>query len=266
MSDKILDDKRYNLILKIVTGILARDESFAPDDIDKNKNLLEWYGLDSLTFIDKAMALEEYFNIDIDDGQIEELLTADKIVKFIIKTASEDILGKINSDTDVNKTLIKIDPDKNNTSEQIRHILTSSFLSRMQSDLNLQVNSIYILLSKLLRNNKVEHVSSIPKYENDKLSLVHIVFLTRRQLYYISLLNKQIKIREISLTQLSIESKYIFNNEGSILSIEIICDVKDVGETGKPKLYNYSVTADFVDTTIKLLSKIHEYKDKVYEK
>jgi len=261
MSNKTSDEKLYKLILKIVVGIIAKDESFAPDDIDKDSNLIDDYSLDSLDFIEKAMALEEYFDIDIDDGQIEELLTADKIVKFIIATASKDVLGEIKTDTDVNRALIEIDPDENDTSKQIRHIITNAFFSNLQSDLNLQVNSVYILLSKLLRNNKIEHVSAIPKFKDEKLFAANIVFLTRRQLYYISLSNKQIGIREISLSQLSVESKYYFSSEGNITNLEVTCDVKDTDEKGMPKLYNYSVSGEFVDVTIKLLSKIHKFRD-----
>lgn len=258
--------KTKYFVTKIVKGILTKDEDITPDDIDVKVNILETYDIDSLTYISKIMLLEEFFDIDIPDGQAEELITVELLADYIIKNTDEATLNKLNSENSVNSALLEIGPNDSTSIKQIRHILTSSLFSDIQSKFKLHINSVFVLLSKLLRNNKIEHVSAMPKVDdNGNLVMVSILFLTSKQIYYIGLKNMCINFEEVSLKDLSIASTYRFDGYGNINDIKTLVDIGEVDKQGIPIKREYDIIQPYIDDTIKLISKINGFKGELYE-
>jgi acyl carrier protein len=266
MDKNTESEKLKKLVLKIVKGIIAKEENFSPEDIENDMHLLDHYGIDSLYYIAKVMALEEYFDVDIDDGDLENLTTVSQLTDFIISKSAQETLEKIKSETDVNQALLDINPNDTNSVKQIRHILTTSFFSSLHSDLGLQVNSVFILLTKMLRNSRIEHISTIPRYIDNKLQKVFIVFLTKKQLYYIGFASQLVEIKEILLSNLSVELKCFFEKNGIISNLEITCDVGEFHDDGKPRKYQFNINDEFTDITLKLIGKINKFKEGCYEK
>lgn len=59
--------------------------STAPEDIAVEANFTEDLGVDSLDMVEIIMELEEVFEVELEDGEADELQTVDDVVNYIAK-------------------------------------------------------------------------------------------------------------------------------------------------------------------------------------
>ena len=71
------------MVLDKVIEILADQLSVDPSIINEDSNLVDDLDADSLAVIDLIMCLEDEFNIEVPDSEVENLKTVGAIVHFI---------------------------------------------------------------------------------------------------------------------------------------------------------------------------------------
>jgi acyl carrier protein len=77
-----------SLEMKIRT-IVAEQLGVTLDEISPDANILDDLGADSLDVVEMVMSLEEAFDIEVPDEEVEEMRTIADIERYITKAASE---------------------------------------------------------------------------------------------------------------------------------------------------------------------------------
>lgn len=78
-----LGKEDYIMELEQIKTILAEQFSIAEDDINMNTSFTEDIGADSLDLVELVMALEQEFDIEIDDEEVEKIKTVGDAVRYI---------------------------------------------------------------------------------------------------------------------------------------------------------------------------------------
>lgn len=71
------------MVFEKVREILCNQLEVEPDDVTLGSNILEDLGADSLDVVDIVMSLEDEFNLEVPDEEIEGIRTVGDIVKYI---------------------------------------------------------------------------------------------------------------------------------------------------------------------------------------
>ncbi|MGN0479785.1 MAG: acyl carrier protein [Hominenteromicrobium sp.] len=71
------------MVLDKVIEILADQLSVDPSVINEDSNLVDDLDADSLAVIDLIMCIEDEFNVEVPDEEVENLKTVGAIVQFI---------------------------------------------------------------------------------------------------------------------------------------------------------------------------------------
>ena len=71
------------MVLEKVIEILADQLSVDPSIINEDSNLVDDLDADSLAVIDLIMCIEDEFNVEVPDEEVENLKTVGAIVQFI---------------------------------------------------------------------------------------------------------------------------------------------------------------------------------------
>ena len=66
-----------------VTGILVEQLGMLPDDVTLDAKLVDELGADSLDSIELVLALEDAFDIEINEAEAEKLVTVGDVVNFL---------------------------------------------------------------------------------------------------------------------------------------------------------------------------------------
>lgn len=69
--------------LEQVKKILAEQFSMSEDDINMDTSFVEDIGADSLDLVELVMALEQEFDLEIDDDEVEKIKTVGDAVRYI---------------------------------------------------------------------------------------------------------------------------------------------------------------------------------------
>ena len=75
--------RRIKMILEKVKAILAEQFDVEEDKIAEDTDLQEDLGADSLDVVDLLMSIEDEFEIEVPDDEIENLKTVGAIVNYI---------------------------------------------------------------------------------------------------------------------------------------------------------------------------------------
>lgn len=79
---KIPETKRQEILLKI-KPIIAEQLDIAEDKIQPTSNITDDLGADSLDAVEIIMALEETFNIEIPDEDIDRIKTVEDVIVYL---------------------------------------------------------------------------------------------------------------------------------------------------------------------------------------
>lgn len=71
------------MVLEKIKAILSEQFDVEEDSITQETNLAEDLDADSLDVVDLLMSIEDEFEIEIPDEEIENIRTVDQIVKYI---------------------------------------------------------------------------------------------------------------------------------------------------------------------------------------
>ena len=78
-----LGKEDYIMELEQIKKILAEQFSMNEDDITMDTSFAEDIGADSLDLVELVMALEQEFDIEIDDDEVEKIKTVGDAVRYI---------------------------------------------------------------------------------------------------------------------------------------------------------------------------------------
>ena len=71
------------MVFDKVKELISEQLDVKADDITEASNILDDLGADSLDVVDLVMALEDEFDVEIPEDQVENIKTVGDIVKFI---------------------------------------------------------------------------------------------------------------------------------------------------------------------------------------
>ena len=71
------------MVFDKVKELIAEQHDVKADDITETSNIQDDLGADSLDVVDLVMALEDEFDVEIPEDQVENIKTVGDIVKFI---------------------------------------------------------------------------------------------------------------------------------------------------------------------------------------
>ena len=66
-----------------IKNILAEQFSMSEDEITADTSFAEDIGADSLDFVELVMALEQEFDVEIDDDEVEKIKTVGDAIRYI---------------------------------------------------------------------------------------------------------------------------------------------------------------------------------------
>jgi acyl carrier protein len=72
-----------------IRTIVAEQLGVTVDEISPDANILDDLGADSLDVVEMVMSLEEAFDIEVPDEEVEEMRTIADIERYVTKAASE---------------------------------------------------------------------------------------------------------------------------------------------------------------------------------
>jgi acyl carrier protein len=75
------------MVFEKVKGILVDQLDVEEDKVKMDSSITEDLGADSLDVVDLIMSLEEEFDVEIPDDQVENIKTVGDIVKYIEENA-----------------------------------------------------------------------------------------------------------------------------------------------------------------------------------
>jgi acyl carrier protein len=75
--------RRINMVLEKVKAILSEQFDVEEDSITSDTNIADDLGADSLDVVDLLMSIEDEFEIEIPDEEVENLKTVGELVKYI---------------------------------------------------------------------------------------------------------------------------------------------------------------------------------------
>ncbi len=75
------------MVFEKVKGILVDQLDVEEDKVTMESSITEDLGADSLDVVDLVMSLEEEFDVEIPDDQVENIKTVGDIVKYIEENA-----------------------------------------------------------------------------------------------------------------------------------------------------------------------------------
>jgi acyl carrier protein len=68
-----------------VRTIIADQMGLGEDEVRNSSRIIDDLGADSLDAVEIAMAIEEDFEIEVEDEDIESMRTVDDVVKYIVR-------------------------------------------------------------------------------------------------------------------------------------------------------------------------------------
>ena len=71
------------MVLEKITRILSEQFDVEEDSITPNSSLADDLGADSLDVVDLLMSIEDEFEVEIPDSEVENLKTVGSLVKYI---------------------------------------------------------------------------------------------------------------------------------------------------------------------------------------
>jgi len=72
-----------------INTLIAEEVSVSEDQIKESSNLTVDFGADSLTIVEMVMEIEEKFDIEIPEGDLETLVTVGDVVVFTENALAE---------------------------------------------------------------------------------------------------------------------------------------------------------------------------------
>ena len=70
-----------------ILSIVAQQLGVEPDEVTPDANILDDLGADSLDVVELVMSLEEAFDIEVPDDDVEEMRTVSDIQRYVTKAA-----------------------------------------------------------------------------------------------------------------------------------------------------------------------------------
>ena len=83
LEHKKLPERMNTMSLEKVKKIISEQFAISEDDITEDTVLMEDLDADSLDLIDLAMSLEDCFEVEVPDEELENFKTVGDIVKYI---------------------------------------------------------------------------------------------------------------------------------------------------------------------------------------
>ena len=71
------------VVLEILIGLLCEQLDIEPDEVNENTDIIDDLGADSLDVVDLVMTLEDEFDIEIPDEDIEGIRTVGELARYL---------------------------------------------------------------------------------------------------------------------------------------------------------------------------------------
>ena len=71
-----------------VRALIAEQLGVAGGEVTADANILDDLGADSLDVVEMVMALEEHFDIEVPDEDVEELRTVSDVERYVVAAAA----------------------------------------------------------------------------------------------------------------------------------------------------------------------------------
>ena len=71
------------MVLEKLIGLLCEQLDIEPDEVNENTDIINVLGADSLDVVDLVMTLEDEFDIEIPDEDIEGIRTVGELARYL---------------------------------------------------------------------------------------------------------------------------------------------------------------------------------------
>lgn len=85
MSESFIEQKD---VPSKVRSIIAEQLGYGTDEVKDDQHIIDDLAADSLDIVELVMAMEEEFDIEVEDEEAEKLVTVGKVIAFINKELS----------------------------------------------------------------------------------------------------------------------------------------------------------------------------------
>lgn len=246
----------------LIEDILVQNSGLDLVNYNYNDNLRDDLGINSLNLTKIIMSLEELFDINIDDADVENILTINKIYEFVKSESPPERLEYINKHQNIPLLLKEVETFSTNTSHQIEKILTNTLFRSYLSELDINIKSLLGILRDLMRLRKIEDVSSLPIFNGEKkIKEVHIIFIGRVTIFYLNLKSKTISYREIPISEFSTKLFFHIDSTGKLNSLDVATSLEEYDKDGKLIVYKSSFKGSTIEDTLRIISLINTYKE-----
>lgn len=213
-------------VKQIVSEILMDELGVDADELTPRARFIDDLGVTSLDQFEMHIAFEKAFDIEIPLEDAEKIqAVADAISYLTNRLLSEEVPRfLVERDANINIEAIheNIEKDSENIIRLLKQIVQSPLFQDYISRLRLKSENVERLFSLAVRNNWVDHITTVPEFDEGKaLSRVSIIVLCGKVIYYFILKMKSVSFNSFLLSELRLSYQINYSEGDEISEIEV---------------------------------------------
>lgn len=186
--------------------------------ITLNSYFFDELGADSLDVVELVMCFEELFGFEMNGEMAERILSVSDAVE-VIRDHLLSADAYLVSMPDVSRAIQAIKSKADASNRQIAKIVDSPFFRDIFGGFGLDGHVMARIFRGHLGGAWIEHVTTVPEFQDNMPSVAHIFFLTKRRLFYYRLRRSSVTSLTAPLGTTQLVATYATNEHGAIKSI-----------------------------------------------
>lgn len=191
-------------------------------EVHEKARFIDDLGADSLDTVELVMTFEEVFGLDISNEDAEKIQSVGNAVRYLTSRMLTKPRYVIHPTIDFSMIHKNIEGKLGNIHRILRQIIEGELFQDYFKHLQLATQDVESLFQLVIRNNWIDHVTTVPKFDkNRSLALSHIFFLCRTAIYHFTLEPKAINFQSYALDELKLYYQIQYAEEGDISYIRV---------------------------------------------
>lgn len=201
----------------VIFEVLLQELGVDVNEVKRDALIVDDLGADSLDTVEIVMTLEEAFSLEFPDEDVEAIQRVSDAVAYVTGKLFAEPEARFIIRPNFNFAAIRqrVESNPRNITRMMKWIVQSSLFQNYIPRLNLKTTNVEQVLRRVLRNNWIDHVTTVPDFDDNKFSGAHILILSRTVLYHFYLQLQFISFTSFPLSELklSYQIHYSENNE-----------------------------------------------------
>jgi acyl carrier protein len=207
---------------RTIVEVTSEELGVDANEVTRRARFIDDLGARSLDTLELVMAFDEAFNIDIPSGDVAMIQGVGDAITYVTNLLLSESRFLIDGDVNAEAIHQSVEQNPENVTRLLEQILRSPLFQDYISRLRLETTNIERVFRHAVRNNWVDHVTTVPEFDEGKaLSRVIIIILCRKVLYYFSLKVKSVSFTSFPLSELKLSYQIKYSERNEVSEIEV---------------------------------------------